>query len=80
MQRLLQHTAGGDRPVKWVTRKEAHVDRIACPWLIRRFVDPDAQILFVPVEDVMPTAAEEGAIPFDIRDVELGSRRRPLQF
>lgn len=58
--------------MKWVTRKNAKVDRIACPWLVRRFVDPDAQFLYVPVEDVASVAAREGAIPFDVKGVELG--------
>jgi hypothetical protein len=55
-----------------VTRKNANVDRIACPWLIRRFVDQDATFLFVPAEDVMAVAAREQAIPFDVPGVELG--------
>jgi hypothetical protein len=58
--------------MKWVTRKNANVDRIACPWLIRRFVDQDATFLFVPAEDVMAVAAREQAIPFDVPGVELG--------
>ncbi len=58
--------------MKWVTRKNAHVDRIACPWLIRRFVDKDAEFIFVPEADVLPVAEREQAIPFDIKDVELG--------
>ena len=58
--------------MKFVTRRHARVDRIACPWLIRRFVDPDAEILFVPAEDVMTVAKRERAIPFDVPGVELG--------
>lgn len=58
--------------MKWVTRKNAKVDRVACPWLIRRFVDPDAEFLFVPAEEVLTVAAREGAIPFDVPGVELG--------
>jgi len=50
----------------WITRARPKVDRIACPWLIRRFVDPDARILFVPPADVLSVAAELGAEPFDI--------------
>jgi hypothetical protein len=60
--------------MKWVTREHVHVDRVACPWLIRRFVDPDAEFLFVPPEQVAATAAREGAIPFDVAEVELGHR------
>lgn len=58
--------------MKWITRKNANVDRIACPWLIRRFVDPDAAFLFVPADDVLSVAAREGATPFDVKGVELG--------
>lgn len=58
--------------MKWVTRKNANVDRVACPWLIRRFVDPDAEFLFVAPDRVAEVAAREGAIPFDVEGVELG--------
>ena len=58
--------------MKWVTRKNANVDRIACPWLIRRFVDRDAEFLYVPMDEVATVAEREGAIPYDIPDVELG--------
>jgi hypothetical protein len=57
--------------MKWVTREHAKVDRIACPWLIRRFVDPEAEFLFVPPDEVMPTAEREGAVPFDTPGAEL---------
>lgn len=57
--------------MKWVTRKGAKVDRIACPWLITKFVDPDAEFLFVPAAEVPAVAAREGAIPFDAAGVEL---------
>jgi hypothetical protein len=59
-------------PMKWVTRKNASVDRIACPWLIKRFIDPDAEFLYVPAPDVAAVAEREGAIPYDIGGVELG--------
>jgi hypothetical protein len=58
--------------MKWVTRENANVDRIACPWLIRRFVDTEAEFLYVPSGEVMATAEREGAIPFDVPGVELG--------
>ncbi|TMC53097.1 MAG: chromate resistance protein [Chloroflexi bacterium] len=58
--------------MKWVTRKNANVDRIACPWLIKRFVDPDADFLYVPAEEVMAVAEREGATPYDVKGVELG--------
>ncbi|MEM0172286.1 MAG: chromate resistance protein, partial [Thermoproteota archaeon] len=58
--------------MKWVTREKAKVDRVACPWLIKRFVDKDAEFLFVPEDKVMEVAEKEGAIPFDVKGVELG--------
>jgi hypothetical protein len=58
--------------MKWITREKARVDRIACPWLISRFIDKDATFLFVPSNQVRPAAEREGAIPYDIPDVELG--------
>jgi hypothetical protein len=51
--------------MKWITRKDIKVDRVACPWLIRRFVDPEAQFLFVPENELLEAAARENAIPFD---------------
>ena len=57
--------------MKWVTREKAKVDRIACPWLIKKFVDPNADFIFVPAEAVMRTAREEGAIAFDAPGAEL---------
>jgi len=57
--------------MKWVTREKAKVDRIACPWLIRKFVDPEAEFLFVASDRVLEVARGEGAIPFDVPDVEL---------
>jgi hypothetical protein len=56
----------------FVTRARARVDRMACPWLIRRFIDPAARVLFVPAERVLAVAEAEGGLPFDIPDVELG--------
>ena len=58
--------------MKWVTRKNANVDRVACPWLIKKFVDQDAEFVYVPADEVMATAEREGAIPYDVKDVELG--------
>ena len=58
--------------MKWVTRKNANVDRIACPWLIKRFVDKDAEFLYVPADEVGAVAQREGAIPYDVKGVELG--------
>jgi hypothetical protein len=57
--------------MKWVTRERPKIDRLACPWLIRRFVDPEAEILYVPPSRVLPIVAEHDAIPFDVPGVEL---------
>jgi len=59
------------RPSIWVTRRRPKIDRIACPWLVRRFLDPQARILFVDPDQVTNVAREAGGIPFDIKDVEL---------
>lgn len=56
----------GRRPSKWVTREHPKIDRIACPWAIRRFIDPDAVILYIPTEHVFKVAERERAIAFDI--------------
>jgi hypothetical protein len=58
--------------MKWVTRKNASVDRIACPWLVRRFIDPEAEFLYVPAAEVLAVAEREGALPYDVAGVELG--------
>lgn len=60
--------------MKWVTRERPKIDRIACPWLIARFVDEHPEFLYVPSGDVMKVAAETGAIPYDVPGVELGHR------
>ena len=58
--------------MKWVTRKNASVDRIACPWMIRRFIDPEAEFLYVPASEVTAVAEREAALPYDVDGVELG--------
>ena len=58
--------------MKWVTRSHVHVDRVACPWLISRFIDSDAEFIFVPRSRIQEVVEKEGAIPFDAPDVELG--------
>ena len=57
--------------MKWITRERPKIDRIACPWLISRFIDPDAEFLFVPASDVLRVAGETGATPYDIPGVEM---------
>jgi hypothetical protein len=66
--------------MKWVTRERPRVDRIACPWLIRRFVDEQAEILYAPADQVMAVAEREGATPFDVPDVELGHHGAACSF
>ena len=66
--------------MKWVTRARPKVDRVACPWLITRFVDPQAEFLYVPPEEVMEVARREGAIPFDVPNVELGHHGAECSF
>src|ERR1041384_4707816 len=59
--------------MQWVTRRRPKIDRIACPWLIRRFIDNDPEFLFVAPGDVRPIANSTGAIPFDVPGVELAA-------
>jgi hypothetical protein len=66
--------------MKWITRERVKVDRVACPWLIRKFVDPEAELLFVPRDEVMAVAAREGATPFDVEGVELGHHGKECSF
>jgi hypothetical protein len=61
-----------DKIMQWVTRSHVHVDRVACPWLIARFIDSQAEFLFVPKSEIERVARESGAIPFDAPGVELG--------
>jgi len=58
--------------MKWVTRSHVHVDRVACPWLITRFIDNEAEFLFVPAGEIKRVVEQTGAIPFDAPGVELG--------
>jgi hypothetical protein len=66
--------------MKWVTRSHVHVDRVACPWLITRFVDNEAEFLFVPGGEIERVAQETGAIPFDAPGVELGHHENRCSF
>ena len=68
------------RPSLWVTRRRPKIDRIACPWLIRRFLDPQAHFLFVDPEEVINVARNSGGIPFDIKDVELSHEGERCSF
>jgi hypothetical protein len=66
--------------MKWITRERVKVDRVACPWLLKRFVDKDAEFYFVPADQVMSEAERLGAIPFDVPDVELGHHGKACSF
>jgi len=66
--------------MKWITREHVKVDRVACPWLIRKFVDPGAEFLFVPAAEVLEIARREDAIPYDVPDVELGHHQGRCSF
>jgi hypothetical protein len=66
--------------MKWITREHVKVDRVACPWLIRKFVDPQAEFVFVPADQVMNEAKRLDAIPFDVKGVELGHHGKECSF
>jgi hypothetical protein len=66
--------------MKWITREHAKVDRIACPWLIKNFIDNDAEFLFVPAHKVLEVARERNAIPFDVPNVEFGHHGEECSF
>jgi len=66
--------------MKWVTREYVHVDRTACPWLIKRFVDPKAEFVFVPVEKIEEIVKKEKAVPYDAPNVELGHHGEKCSF
>lgn len=66
--------------MKWITREKVKVDRVACPWLIKRHVDPGAEFYFVPAEQVIPESNRLSAIPFDVPGVELGHHGKECSF
>ena len=66
--------------MKWITRENAKVDRIACPWLIKNFIDKDAEFLFLPAHKVLEEINNVNVIPFDIPNVELGHHRDECSF
>src|SRR5438034_1933233 len=69
-----------ENPMKWITREYVKVDRVACPWLIKKFVDKDAEFIFVPADKVLDEAQRLGAIPFDVKGVELGHHGKECSF
>jgi hypothetical protein len=66
--------------MKWITRERVKVDRVACPWLIKKFVDKDAEFFFEPADRVMDEAKRLGACPFDVKGVELGHHGKECSF
>jgi hypothetical protein len=66
--------------MKWITREKIKVDRVACPWLIKRFIDPSAEFIFVPKDQVRAKAQELDATPYDIEDCELGHHGEDVSF
>jgi hypothetical protein len=78
--RGLISSARSEAAMKWVTRANVKVDRVACPWLIRTFIDRDAEFLFVPAGEVESVARKTGALPYDIAGVELGHHGEECSF
>ena len=66
--------------MKWITREHVKVDRVACPWLIKNFVDRNAEFLFVPADKVMDEAKRHNATPYDVKNVELGHHGKECSF
>ena len=66
--------------MKWITRENVKVDRVACPWLIKKFVDKEAEFFFVPAEQVRSESTRIGATPFDVPNVELGHHGKECSF
>ena len=66
--------------MKWITREHPRVDRVACPWLIERFVDKSAEFLYAPTDQVIAEAKRQGATPYDVKDVELGHKGAECSF
>ena len=66
--------------MKWITREHVKVDRVACPWLISKFVDKNPEFIFVPADKVMAEAKRLDAIPYDVKDVELGHHGKECSF
>src|SRR5439155_5772659 len=80
-RRLHRRRAGsGGHQMKWVTRARPKTDRIACPWLIRKFIDPEAEILYVPADRVLAVADEQGAHSFDAPGAEYTHRGSKCSF
>jgi hypothetical protein len=76
----MKNTPHKEKIMLWITRSHVHVDRVACPWLITRFIDSEAEFLFVPSSQIEKVAKETGAIPFDAPGVELGHHENRCSF
>lgn len=79
-QAQLQIPAGINAPSKWVTRERPKIDRIACPWLIRRFIDPTAEFIYVPASDVLSVAETQNAIAYDVPNMQFTHRGDKCSF
>ena len=66
--------------MKWITRERPRVDRVACPWLIEKFIDQTAEFIYVPADQVMAEAKRRDATPYDVKDVDLGHRGAECSF
>src|SRR5205809_3723274 len=66
--------------MKWITREHVKVDRVACPWLIKKFIDPHAEFIFVPAEKVIEEAKRLGATPYDVPNVKYGHHGKECSF
>ena len=66
--------------MKWITREKVKVDRVACPWLIKKFIDPQAEFIFVPAQAVVNEAKRLSATPYDVPNVELGHHGEDVSF
>ncbi len=77
---MLRGPLPGADEVKWITRERVKVDRVACPWLIKKFIDPKAEFIFVPAGEVMSKAAELEATMFDVEGCELGHHGEDVSF
>ena len=80
IQSLLDQLFDDRRPTRWVTRERPKIDRIACPWLIRRVIDPDADFLYVPADRVFATAEQERAVAYDIPGAEFSHEGEACSF
>ena len=78
--RMIARQESSSTLVKWITREHPRVDRVACPWLIEKFVDKDAEFIYVPADQVMGEARKRDATPYDVKDVELGHRGAECSF